>query len=399
MPFKVALFENIHAQAVDLLERHNCHVVRQIPAALDGDDLVAALQDVDLVGIRSKTRLTADVLRRASHIQAVGCFCIGTDQVDLQAAQQLGIPVFNAPYANTRSVAELVLGEIIMLLRRIPDKNKATHDGIWRKELDGASEVRGKTLGIIGYGHIGTQLSILAENLGLRVIFFDTVNKLALGNAVKMTSVHELLAQADIVSLHVPGGVSTKGLIGADELAQMKKGALFINASRGNVVDLDALAQAVKNGHLGGAAIDVFPSEPAKNGDAFFSPLQNLPNVILTPHIGGNTLEAQENIAGEVIEKLVDYMHNGATYGSVNMPQVALPPVAAHTRFRHLHHNVPGMLTAINNVFSSRDVNIAAQYLQTNAQCGYVVIDADGVIDGDGILHDLQQIDGTIRAL
>lgn len=399
MSFKVALFENIHVQAVDFFARRDCRVIRQIPAALEGDELIAALQDVDIVGIRSKTRLTADILRHVPHLKAVGCFCIGTEQVDLTAAQQTGIPVFNAPYANTRSVAELVLGEIIMLLRRIPDKNKAAHSGVWLKELSGASEVRGKTLGIIGYGHIGTQLSILAENLGLRVVFYDVVNKLALGNAVKCASLHELLAQADIVSLHVPGSMATKDMIGAHDIAAMKEGSVLINASRGNVVDLDALASAVESGHLSGAAIDVFPVEPAQNGAPFASPLQNLSNVILTPHIGGNTIEAQENIAGEVTEKLVDYVHNGATYGAVNMPQVALPPVAAHTRFRHLHNNVPGMLTAINNVFSSRDVNIAAQYLQTNAQCGYVVIDADGAVDAAGILRDLQQIDGTIRAL
>lgn len=399
MSYKVALFENIHAQAVELFQRQGCEVIREIPAALEGAALVEALQGADIVGIRSKTQLSAEILRQAPQLMAVGCFCIGTDQVDLTAAQQMGIPVFNAPYANTRSVAELVLGEIIMLLRRIPDKNKAAHNGLWLKEVNGATEVRGKTLGIIGYGHIGTQLSILAENLGLRVVFYDVVNKLSLGNAVKCGSLADLLAQSDIVSVHVPGASSTKNLIGAKEFAQMKQGAVFINASRGNVADLDALAAAIESKHLSGAAIDVFPVEPAKNGDVLVTALQNLSNVILTPHIGGSTLEAQENIAGEVTEKLIDYVHNGATYGSVNMPQVALPPAAGHTRFRHLHENVPGMLTAINNAFSSRDVNIAAQYLQTNAQCGYVVIDADGDVDVAGILHELQNIDGTIRAL
>jgi len=397
MSHKIALLENIHPEAVGLFGQAGFDNVVTIPSALEGEALREALKDVTILGIRSKTRLTAEVLEQAPQLAAVGCFCIGTDQVDLAIAQDLGIPVFNAPYANTRSVAELVLGEIIMLMRRIPDKNKAAHEGGWLKEVNGAAEVRGKTLGIIGYGHIGTQLSVLAESLGLRVVFYDVVDKLALGNAHKCQSLNELLVRADIVTLHVPATPQTKNMFGAEQMRIMKSGAVLINASRGNVVDLEALAAAIKNNHIAGAAIDVFPVEPANNKETFQTPLQNLPNVILTPHIGGSTLEAQENIAGEVADKLIRYVLDGATYGSVNMPQVALPPVDSHTRFRHIHKNVPGVLAAINAVFSSRGLNIAAQYLQTNTHCGYVVIDIDGIVNEAEIHQALQAIPGTIR--
>lgn len=397
MAHKIALLENIHPEAVALFSYAGFDDVVTVSSALEGEALQQALAGVTMLGIRSKTKLTAQILEQAPQLQAIGCFCIGTDQVDLGVAQDLGIPVFNAPYANTRSVAELVLGEIIMLMRRIPDKNKAAHAGGWLKEVGGASEVRGKTLGIVGYGHIGTQLSVLAENLGLRVIFHDVVDKLALGNAGKCQSLNELLNRADIVSLHVPATPQTKNMIGAAQLQEMKAGALLLNASRGNVVDLEALAEAIRSGHIAGAAVDVFPVEPASNKDVFQSPLQNLPNVILTPHIGGSTLEAQENIAGEVADKLLRYVLDGSTYGSVNMPQVALPPADGHTRFRHIHKNVPGVLAAINGVFSSRGLNIAAQHLQTNTHCGYVVIDIDGLVNEAEIHLALQAIPGTIR--
>lgn len=397
MQYKIALLENIHPEAVSLFAQAGMHNVKLIPSALEGEALSDALYDVNILGIRSKTKLTGDVLASASQLITVGCFCIGTDQVDLTAAQGLGVPVFNAPYANTRSVAELVLGEVIMLMRRIPDKSRAAHQGQWLKELNGSSEVRGKTLGIVGYGHIGTQLSVLAENLGLRVVFYDVIDKLALGNAGKCASLDELLAKSDIVTLHVPATPQTENMISTSQLRMMKAGSILINASRGNVVDLDALADAIRGNHIAGAAIDVFPVEPANNTETLKTPLQHLPNVILTPHIGGSTVEAQENIAGEVVDKLLRYVMDGSTHGAVNMPQVALPPALGHTRFRHIHRNVPGVLTAINNVFSSHGLNIAAQYLQTNTHCGYVVIDIDGTVDAEAIQRELLAIHGTIR--
>ncbi len=395
---KIALLENIHPQAVRLFRDHGIDDIKTYTGALEGTELSEALKDVDILGIRSKTHLSAEILRSAPKLQAVGCFCIGTDQVDLTAAQSLGIPVFNAPYANTRSVAELVLGEIIMLMRRVPEKNRAAHDGDWQKAIDGACEVRGKILGIVGYGHIGTQLSILAEALGMQVLYYDIEDKLALGNAHKATSLNDLLAQADIVTLHVPATAETENMIDASALKKMKPNAYLINASRGGVVDLNALTHAIKERHIGGAAIDVFPIEPANKGDKLITPLQHLPNVILTPHIGGSTLEAQENIGLDVAEKLLRYLQHGTTSGAVNMPQVTLPPATGHTRFRHIHRNVPGVLAAVNHVFSSRGLNIAAQYLQTSASCGYVVVDSDSTLDRTNILNALTAIDGTIRA-
>jgi D-3-phosphoglycerate dehydrogenase len=397
---KVLLLENIHPSAIDLFNRAGFSDVTLVKGAMEEDELIAALQDVHLLGIRSKTRVTEKALKSAPQLAAVGCFCIGTDQVDLNFAESRGLPVFNAPYANTRSVAELVLGEIIMLMRRIPVKNEAAHKGEWLKAVDGATEIRGKTLGIVGYGHIGTQLSVLAENLGMRILFYDVIDKLSLGNARKCATLDELLMQSDVVTMHVPSTLKTKMMMGKAQLQKMKQGALLINASRGKVVDFDALTEVLKTGHLAGAAIDVFPVEPANNGELLETPLRGLPNVILTPHIGGSTLEAQENIAGEVADKLIRYLRDGLTYGSVNMPQINLPPVEeGQTRFRHIHQNVPGVLAKINDVFSSRNLNIAGQYLQTTPRSGYVVIDIDGTITDFQIRNELAQIPGTIKAL
>lgn len=395
---KVALLENINPQAVSILNGQGWTEIETHAGALEGEALKKILSSANVLGIRSKTQLTRELLASAPHLTAIGCFCIGTDQVDLKAAQEQGIAVFNAPYANTRSVAELVLGEIIMLMRKIPQKDKAAHAGEWLKAVDGACEVRGKVLGIVGYGHIGTQLSILAEAIGMQVVFFDIVNKLSLGNAQKCNSLEELLAQADVVTLHVPATPQTANMVKASQLEKMKKGAFLVNASRGNIVDINALKDALVSEHLAGAAIDVFPVEPYAKGEVLETPLRNLPNVILTPHIGGSTIEAQENIALDVAEKLTRYVDHGITLGAVNMPQVALPEVTGHTRFRHWHRNEPGVLAKINDVFSSRSLNIAAQYLQTNAQTGYVVIDVDGEVKRDEIVRDLQAITGTVRA-
>ncbi len=399
---KITLLENIHPVASTLFRQHGFDLIQTSAGALEGQALRDVLHDTHVLGIRSKTTIPADLFELAPNLLAVGCFCIGTDQVDLQAAQAKGISVFNAPYANTRSVAELVLGQIIMLMRRIPEKDRAAHRGEWHKAVDGACEVRGKVLGIVGYGHIGTQLSVLAESIGMRVIFYDILDKLALGNAQKVLSLDELLALSDIVSLHVPATPETENMMDAVALKKMKPNSFLINASRGLVVDLNALAHSLKEKHLSGAAIDVFPLEPANKGDIFSSPLQNLSNVILTPHIGGSTLEAQENIAVDVADKLLRYIQHGSTAGSVNMPQITLSAVSKHVRFRHIHRNVPGVLAKINDIFSSRNLNIAAQYLQTNDQCGYVVIESDSafdkVNDPVSVLNDLHKIEGTIRA-
>lgn len=400
MSLNVTLLENIHSSAVELFARADMPDIKTHKGALEEDALIHELPNTTLLGIRSKTKITRKAMENAPDLTAIGCFCIGTDQVDLTYAESRGIPVFNAPYANTRSVAELVLGEIIMLMRRIPAKNKAAHEGEWLKAVDGATEVRGKTLGIIGYGHIGTQLSILAENFGMRIVFFDVLDKLSLGNAKKMLTLDELLEQADVVSLHVPATSQTTMMIGDAQLAKMKKGSLLINASRGKVVDLAALAKAIQATHIAGAAIDVFPVEPSNNEEKLDTPLRGMDNVILTPHIGGSTLEAQENIAGEVADKLIRYVRDGSTYGCVNMPQINLTPVEnGHTRFRHIHENTPGMLAQINEIFSSRNLNIAAQYLQTTPRSGYVVIDVDGEVNKDEVLTELAAIAGTIRAL
>ena len=396
---KFLFLEGIHANAVEVLAHDGYATVRHLPKSLTGDALKAALKDVHFVGIRSRTELTEEMLAAAPRLIAIGCFCIGTNQVDLPAAARRGIPVFNAPYSNTRSVAELVLGEIIMLLRGIPEKNALVHRGGWTKSATGSVEVRGKTLGIVGYGHIGTQLGILAEHLGMRVLYHDIESKLPLGNARPVPKLAALLGESDVVTLHVPETPQTKNLIGRGQLAAMKKGAHLINAARGTVVDLDALADALERGHLAGAAIDVFPVEPKGNDEEFVSPLRRFENVLLTPHIGGSTVEAQANIGTEVADKLIRYSNNGSTVTAVNFPEVTLPEHAGTGKCRllHIHRNVPGVLANINERFGRHQINISAQYLQTNEHIGYCVMDVDTAASEIAI-DELQSVPGTIRA-
>jgi D-3-phosphoglycerate dehydrogenase len=391
------LLEGIHPSAVEVLRGAGYTQIETLPKALQGEELKAKIADVHFLGIRSQSQLTADVLAAAPKLVAVGCFCIGTNQVDLDAARERGVAVFNAPYSNTRSVAELVLAEAILLLRGVPEKNALAHRGGWLKSATNSHEARGKTLGIVGYGSIGTQLSVLAESLGMHVAFYDVVNKLPLGNARQVQRLHDLLAQSDIVTLHVPELPSTQWMIGPDEIAAMKPGGILINAARGKVVDIDALAAALKARKLWGAAIDVFPVEPQGNDSVFESPLTRFDNVILTPHIGGSTMEAQANIGGEVAEKLVKYSDNGTSISSVNFPEVALPAHPGKHRLLHIHHNVPGVLSEINRIFSDNQINIASQYLQTNEKVGYVVTDIDAA-SSDLALEKLAQVPGTIRS-
>ena len=394
---KFLLLEGIHPSALDVLRRAGYTQIEAIDGALPDDQLKAKIADAHFVGLRSRTQLTADVLAHAHKLVAVGCFCIGTNQVDLMAARERGIAVFNAPYSNTRSVAELVLAEAILLLRGIPEKSAVAHRGGWLKSADNAYEIRGKTLGIVGYGSIGTQLSVLAEAMGMHVAFYDVVSKLPLGNAHQVHDLHELLGQSDIVSLHVPELPSTQWMIGAAEIAAMKPGGILINAARGTVVDIEPLAQALRDKKLLGAAVDVFPVEPRSNKDEFISPLRGLDNVILTPHIGGSTMEAQANIGLEVAEKLVKYSDNGTSTSSVNFPEVALPSHPGKHRLLHIHRNVPGVLSEINRILADKHINISAQYLQTNEAIGYVVIDMDAA-SSDLALEKLAQVNGTIRS-
>jgi D-3-phosphoglycerate dehydrogenase / 2-oxoglutarate reductase len=396
---KTLLLEGVNDSAVELLVNAGFANIERLATALDAGALREAVNGVELLGIRSRTRLTGELFSAAHGLVVVGCFSVGTNQVDLDAARQRGIPVFNAPFSNTRSVAELVIGEIVMLLRRIFPRSVAAHEGGWDKSATGSHEVRGRTLGIIGYGNIGSQLSTLAEAMGMRVIYFDRTDKLRHGNTEPVGSLADLLSQSDIVSLHVPETPETHGMIGETELRAMKPGACLINNSRGTVVDLAALASALRDGHLAGAAVDVFPVEPSSNSDRFASPLQGLKNVILTPHIGGSTEQAQDRIGTEVARKLIDYFDNGSTTGAVNFPQVQLAARALGVRFSHVHRNVPGMLRRLNEVFLQRDINIVAQYLETDREVGYVVLDADlpGHI-GHEILNEICALDGTIRA-
>ena len=394
---KFLLLEGIHPSAVKVLQAAGYTRIESLSGALVGDELHARVADVHFVGIRSRTQLTAEVLSHAPKLVAVGCFCIGTNQVDLLAARERGIVVFNAPFSNTRSVAELVLAEAILLLRGVPAKNAAAHRGDWLKSADDAYEVRGKTLGIVGYGSIGTQLSVLAEALGMHVVFFDVVTKLSLGNARQVTDLNDLLAQSDVVSLHVPETQATQWMIDEAQIAAMKPGSVLINASRGTVVRIEPLAQALRQKKLLGAAIDVFPVEPRSNKDVFESPLREFDNVILTPHVGGSTMEAQENIGVEVAEKLVKYSDNGTSTSSVNFPEVALPAHPGKHRLLHVHRNVPGVLSEINKVFADNRINIASQYLQTNDAIGYVVIDIDAA-HSDMALAKLAEVPGTIRS-
>lgn len=393
---KFVLLEGIHASAVASLREAGYSQIVTLPTALTGDELISAVRDAHFLGIRSRTHLTEEVLGAAGKLTAIGAFCIGTNQIDLQAATRRGIPVFNAPFSNTRSVAELVLAEIIMLMRGIPHKNSVLHRNGWVKSAVGSHEVRGKTVGIIGYGHIGTQVGVLAEHLGMNVVFFDVENKLSLGNARQMPSLDALLQQSDVVTLHVPETPRTLNMIGAAQLATMKSGSHLINASRGTVIDIDALTAALEAGHVAGAAIDVFPVEPQGNDARFESPLVKFDNVLLTPHIGGSTAEAQENIGREVAAKLVRYSDNGSTVSAVNFPEVSLPEHTGRSRLLHIHHNVPGVMAAVNERFSVAGINIDAQYLRTNELVGYVVIDVDS--DASQLaLDELCGIPGTIR--
>jgi D-3-phosphoglycerate dehydrogenase len=394
---KFLLLEGIHDSAVEALNAAGYDNIEWHPKALPPEELKAAIADAHFVGIRSRTQLTDEIFEHARKLVAVGCFCIGTNQVDLGAATRRGIPVFNAPFSNTRSVAELVIAEAILLLRGIPAKNAAAHRGEWLKSAANSYEIRGKRLGIVGYGNIGMQLGVIAEGLGMKVHFFDVVNKLPLGNARQLGSLDSLLAQSDVVSLHVPETPSTANMIGASELDRMPRGSILINASRGTVVAIDALAERLASGHLGGAAIDVFPVEPRSNDDEFLSPLRAFDQAILTPHIGGSTMEAQENIGMEVAEKLARYSDNGTTTSSVNFPEVALPEHAGCHRLLHIHRNVPGVMSAINQVFSDTGVNVSAQFLQTNEAIGYVVIDVDAEYS-DVALRALADIEATIRS-
>ncbi len=393
---KFLLLEGIHPSALTVLQAAGYTQIESLPGALSDDELKRRIADAHFIGIRSRTQLSAEVLAHAGKLAAIGCFCIGTNQVDLDAARERGIAVFNAPFSNTRSVAELVLAEAILLLRGVPQKSTVAHRGGWLKSADNAFEIRGKTLGIVGYGAIGTQLSVLAEGLGMQVVFFDVAAKLPLGNARPVARLGDLLAQADVVSLHVPETPATQWMIGAAELEQMKQGSVLINASRGTVVVIEALAEALRQKKLLGAAIDVFPVEPRSNTDVFESPLRGLDNVILTPHIGGSTVEAQGNIGIEVAEKLVNYSDNGTSTSSVNFPEVALPAHPGKHRLLHIHRNVPGVLASINQVFSDNRINIAAQYLQTRGSIGYVVIDIDAA-HSDLALAKLAEVPGTLR--
>ncbi|AXI01956.1 phosphoglycerate dehydrogenase [Aquirhabdus parva] len=390
------LLEGVHQTALDELHANGYTNIDYRKTALDEDALIEAIKDVHFLGIRSRTNVTEKVLDAANKLTSIGCFCIGTNQVDLDAALARGVPVFNAPYSNTRSVAELVLGQLILLLRGIPEKNALVHRGGWSKSAEGSYEARGKTLGLVGYGSIGSQLSVLAESLGMKVIYFDVVTKLPLGNARQVGSMDELLSTADVVSLHVPQLPSTNNMMAAEQFAKMKKGSIFINAARGTCVVIDDLAAAIESGHLGGAAIDVFPKEPKANDEEFLSPLRKYDNVILTPHIGGSTLEAQANIGLEVADKFVRYSDSGATITSVNFPEVSIPKQEGTHRLLHIHKNVPGVLSAVNTLFAQNNINISAQSLMTKGDIGYLVMDVDDD-DSARAFEKLQSVEGTMR--
>lgn len=393
---KVLFLENISDKAVQYFKQQGYADVKKVAGALSEEDLIKVIKDVHILGIRSKTFISKKVLDSAKKLQAIGCFCIGVNQVDLKACKQKGIAVFNAPYSNTRSVAELVIGASILLIRRILDKNNAAHKGIWNKDAKGSFELRGKTMGIIGYGNIGTQLSVMAEAMGMRVQFFDVETKLPLGNAQAKKSIKEIVSSSDIISLHVPETSQTKNLINKAVIKQFKSGSILVNYARGEVVDLDALAQAIKEKHIAGAAIDVFPVEPEKNGDVFTSPLQGISNVLLTPHIGGSTEEAQENIGEDVGIKLYQYLERGVSNGSHTIPSLSLPPVDGAHRILHIHKNVPGVLGAINTLLSKNKINIVGQYLKTNDEIGYVVLDVDSKLSKQAMTL-LKEVKETIR--
>jgi D-3-phosphoglycerate dehydrogenase len=390
------LLEGVHQNALDVLNANGYTNIEYLKTALEEDALIEKIKDAHFVGLRSRTQLTEKVLAAANKLVAAGCFCIGTNQVNLTAAMKKGIPVFNAPYSNTRSVAELVLAQLILLLRGIPEKNALVHRGGWSKSSEGSWETRGKTLGIVGYGSIGSQLSVIAESLGMTVLYYDVVTKLPLGNARQVGTMKELLNSSEVISLHVPDVPSTRNMMRAEHFAEMKQGSIFINAARGTCVDIDALAAALTSKHLGGAAVDVFPKEPKANGEIFESPLRGMDNVILTPHIGGSTLEAQANIGLEVAEKLARYSDSGTTLTAVNFPEVAIPLQAGKHRLLHIHQNVPGVLMSVNRVFAENNINISAQSLMTNESIGYLVMDVDAEYSAVA-LEKMQQIEGTIR--
>ncbi|GAA0773873.1 phosphoglycerate dehydrogenase [Roseibium denhamense] len=396
---KWLLLEGISPTARAVLDKAGYTNIEVLPGALDKDALIERLQGVQMLGIRSRTQLTEEVLDAAKSLVAVGCFSVGTNQVHLPGTLTRGIPVFNAPFSNTRSVAELTIAEIVILMRGVFPKSSGAHDGKWMKTAAGSHEVRGKTLGIVGYGNIGTQLSNLAEAMGLRVIYYDTIDKLQHGNVMPTDSLDALLAEADVVSLHVPDTPATRNMFRAEQIAKMKKGAFLINNARGQVIDIDALAAALSSGHLAGAAIDVFPVEPKSNKDEFISPLRGLDNVILTPHVGGSTEEAQDRIGEEVSKRLVEYSDVGSTIGAVSFPQVQLPKGTEATRFIQVHHNAPGAMRTLNDLFTRHDMNICAQYLQSHQDIGYVVLDVDSpVSDPVKILEEIRALPNTIRA-
>ncbi|MEQ9297404.1 MAG: phosphoglycerate dehydrogenase [Cyclobacteriaceae bacterium] len=392
---KVLLLENIHDKAVEMLKEEG-YQVEVYGAGLTEEELCDKIKDVSILGIRSKTQVTAKVLKKAKRLLGIGAFCIGTNQIDLDAAQKKGVAVFNAPFSNTRSVVELAIGEIIMLMRNLPDRFAAMHSGQWNKSAQNSYEIRGKALGIIGYGNIGAQLSVLAESMGLKVFYYDIEEKLALGNAIKCDSLDDLLAVADVISMHVDGRPDNQDLFGKAEFDKMKPGTIFINLSRGHVVDILALKSALESGHLGGAAVDVFPEEPISNKEEFISELRGLKNVMLTPHIGGSTLEAQVNIAQFVPAKLMEYINTGSTNNSVNFPNITLPILKDAHRFIHLHSNNPGILAKINNILAQHDINIVGQYLKTNELVGYVITDINKGYDKE-VMADLKSIEGTIK--
>jgi len=395
---KILLLEGVHENAIKYFESKGYHNIEYHKKALEEKELIEKISEVHVIGIRSRTQLTKEVLGKAKKLIAIGNFCIGTNQVDLDFAKKIGIPVFNAPYSNTRSVAELVIAETIMLMRGIPEKNALAHQGIWQKSAENSFEIRGKSIGIIGYGHIGSQVSVLAESMGMTVRYYDIKNKMSIGNAKSYSSLEKLLKISDVVTLHVPGTPLTKKMIREEEFKNMKKGSYLINASRGNVVVIEALKKALKKKIIIGAAIDVFPTEPASKEKEFKSELRNFNNILITPHIGGSTQEAQKNISLEVAEKLVDYSDIGTTSGAVNFPQVQFPPNTQRCRFLHIHKNIPGIMEKINKIFSVEKLNIAAQYLQTDSEIGYVVIGVDSKNIKDSIIENLKKIPGTIRA-
>jgi D-3-phosphoglycerate dehydrogenase len=393
---KVLLLENIHPDTAEAFRAKGYTDVTLLKGALSEEDLIARLPDVHILGIRSKTNLTEKALAAAPKLLATGCFCIGTNQVDKKAATHAGVPVFNSPYSNTRSVAELVIGAAVMLIRRIPEKNEAAHRGVWSKDATASRELRGKTLGIVGYGAIGSQVSVLAEALGMRVLFYDIEKKLPLGNAQGATSLEAVLSTADLVTLHIPATQLTAHMMNAATLAQMKPGALLINYARGEVLDMEALHDALRSGRLGGAALDVFPEEPEKNGDAFSVPVQGLPNVLLTPHVGGSTEEAQAAIGDDVSSKLIAFIEHGNTQGSHTVPQIALPPQEGTHRILHIHRNVPGVVAGLTSVLAGAGINILGQYLKTNEAVGYAVLDVDMAVSGEAV-RLLREADATIK--